>query len=74
METGSAAKTYAQFGVKCYPVDSPFADMSIENDPSFPNEYTDFSRRRKRMKNQEREREEREREEEKRKEAEERQR
>lgn len=65
-------RSYAQLGVKTYPAGSPFADMSQEYDPGFPNEYADFSRKLKKLKNQEREREDQEKEVERRKESEER--
>lgn len=65
-------RSYAQYGVKTYAVNSPFSDMSIEYDPGFPNEYSDFTKRLKRLRHQEREREEREREDERRRESEDR--
>ncbi|XP_067938031.1 splicing factor 45-like [Watersipora subatra] len=74
LEAGGSNRSYAQLGVKTYPSSSPFADMSQEYDPGFPNEYADFSKRLKRLRNEEREREEREKETERRKDSEERQR
>ncbi|KAF6041480.1 RBM17 [Bugula neritina] len=73
MEAGPMPRSYAQLGMKTYPLSSPFADMSIEYDPGFPNEYSDFSKRLKKLRYQEREREEQEQENERRKESEERQ-
>lgn len=65
-------RAYAQLGVKTYPATSPFADMSQEYDPGFPNEYADFARKLKKMKSQEREREEEQKELERRRESEDR--
>lgn len=74
LEAGPLPRSHTQLGVKTYPASSPFADMSQDYDPGFPNEYAEFSRKLKKLRNQERELEEREKENERRKESEERQR
>lgn len=66
METGPPPKSYGAFGVSTYPNTSPFAGMSQEYDPSFPNEYSDFSKRLKEQKNMERDEEKRREDEERR--------
>lgn len=67
MEAGPVPKAYAQFGVNTYSHNSPFAGMSQEYDPAFPNEYGDFSKRLKEQKLIERDEERRREDEERRK-------
>lgn len=66
MESGPVPKSFAQFGVNIHPLNSPFADMSVEYDPGYPNEYADFAKRLKEQKSVEREEERRREDEERR--------
>lgn len=66
MEAGPAPRSFANFGASTYPLSSPFADMSVEYDPSYPNEYADFAKRLKEQKSVEREEERRREDEERR--------